>query len=797
MRSAGLKTRRSYRRDGGVFACAAAILVLCAPMASPARAQNANPLTDITGVAADQQLLMEADELRYDFDNKTVTALGGVQIYYGAYVLEAEKVTYFQSSGRLIASGGVWMLEPGGNVVTAETVDITDDFRDGFVERLNVMTIDRARFAAESAERQDGNLLIFRKGVYTACEPCLKNPSKPPLWQIKAARIIHDRQARTIYYENARLEFFGVPIAYTPFFFHADPTVKRKTGFLTPRFRESEALGSGISAPFFWNLAPNYDLTLTPTAFTKQGLLMEGEWRHRVLNGSYSVRAAGIFQGDKEVFVDDDGERLSGYRDFRGSLHTDANFAINSRWSTGWDLTIATDPTFNRDYSISGLTARDVPTTVYLTGISDRNFFDLRAYYFFVQRENTVENYDVVEDDKVVTKSYTHDDQAEQAAVHPVLDHNYVLDSSIFGGELSFDSNLTSLTRPESDRRPSRDGKMEYYAGIEGTYGRATTRASWRRELIAPGGQVLTPFTYLQADVAALSADDRPSDMASDELVVRGMPALGLQYEWPFLAMAGSSVHTFGPKAQIIVRPDEQHAGDLPNEDAQSLVYDDTTLFEWDKFSGYDRQEGGTRLNYALTYQGLFGNGASLDALFGQSIQLAGTNSFSEYDHALTGLGSGLDDDVSDYIGRITLNTGNGLSMTARGRFDDEDLTVNRSEVTAVAARGRNVASLGYAYIRDNPSTGAFDTRQEVSAGAAVALDSNWTVSGSLVYDIEAESRVTHSIGLAYDDECFSLSATYSDTREDYSDLVGGREVFLRINLRTLGEGQLSSSLDE
>ena len=214
-----------------------------------------------------------------------------------------------------MASGGVRLLEPGGNLVSAERLDITDDFRDAFVGSLNVVTTDRARFTAQTAERRDGNLTIFRKGIYTACEPCLEHPERPPFWQIKAARIIHDRAEQTIYYEDARLEFFGVPIAYTPIFFHPDPTVRRKTGFLTPSFVESDAIGVGVTTPFFWNLAPNYDVTFSPTILSRQGLLMQAQFRHRVLNGSYSIRGAGIFQLDKDAFVDDDGVSLSGDRD--------------------------------------------------------------------------------------------------------------------------------------------------------------------------------------------------------------------------------------------------------------------------------------------------------------------------------------------------------------------------------------------------------------------------------------------------------------------------------------------------
>ena len=759
---------------------AAPVLPVFAQIADPVAGQMDTSFGAQSGIGAGSQMLLEADELTYDFDRETVTATGGVQINYGKLVLDADRLTYDQRSGRLIASGGVRILEPGGNLIVADTLDITDDFADGFIESLNVFTIDRARFAAQAAERRGGNLMIFRKGVYTACEPCAKHPERPPLWQVKASRIIQDNTEKTIYYENARLEFYGVPVAYMPFFSHPDPTVKRKSGFLTPSYLQSDAIGFGVTTPYFWNLAPDYDLTLSPTFLTRQGLLMQTEWRQRLLSGSYSIQLAGIFQLDKEAFSEG-GNELSGYETFRGSVHSVGAFAFNQRWSYGWDINGVTDRTFNRDYLIPYALAQDLTSTVYLTGLSERNFFDARAYQFLVQREDTLE---LDSSGQLRAHSY----QAEQPIVHPVIDHNYILDTPVLGGEVKFDSNLTSLTRAESDiQYPPDPLPNQFYAGYAGTFTRATSRGSWERQFIAPGGQLVTPFAYLQADTSLLAFDEPALAGDSTELTSRVMPAVGVEYEYPILATLGSTVHTFGPKAQLIVRPNETHIGDIPNEDAQSLVFDDTSLFEWDKFSGYDRQEGGTRANVALVYHGLFPNGASVDALAGQSYQLDGENSFATLDNTLTGVGSGLDADVSDYVGRVTVNTGLGVAMTARGRFDSDDLTVNRSELSAVGSLGKNVASVGYAYIRQTPGTGIYDNRQEVNGAASIALPRNWSVLASAVYDVENNSGVSQSLGLSYNDECFDLSAVYTETNAPYSDLVASRQIFLKINLRTLG----------
>ena len=112
---------------------------------------------------------------------------------------------------------------------------------------------------------------MLQNGVYTACEACKNDPKKPPLWQVQAARIIHDQSEKMMYFEDARIEFFGVPLAWVPFMSAPDPTVKRKTGFLFPTLSSTSQYGFGVDTPYFWALAPNYDLTFAPMATTQAG----------------------------------------------------------------------------------------------------------------------------------------------------------------------------------------------------------------------------------------------------------------------------------------------------------------------------------------------------------------------------------------------------------------------------------------------------------------------------------------------------------------------------------------------
>ena len=163
-----------------------------------------------------------------------VAAVGNVQIYYNGSTVEADEVVYDQKTKRLQARGNVRMTEADGKITYGQFIDLTDDYRDGFVDSLRLETADDTRFAAARADRVKGNYTVMQNGVYTACEPCKDDPKKPPLWQIEAARIIHDNGEKMIYFEDARVEFFGVPLMYFPFMSSPDPSVTRKSGFLFP-----------------------------------------------------------------------------------------------------------------------------------------------------------------------------------------------------------------------------------------------------------------------------------------------------------------------------------------------------------------------------------------------------------------------------------------------------------------------------------------------------------------------------------------------------------------------------------
>ena len=154
-------------------------------VSNPLRFQQRPPQPKPPPVPANGPMLVQATEIKYDYTNNTVAAVGNVQIYYNGATIEADEVTYDQKTKRLLAQGNVRLTEADGKITYGQIIDLTDDYRDGFVDSLRLETADDTRFAAQRADRSQGNYTVLQNGVYTACEPCANDPKKPPLWQVQ------------------------------------------------------------------------------------------------------------------------------------------------------------------------------------------------------------------------------------------------------------------------------------------------------------------------------------------------------------------------------------------------------------------------------------------------------------------------------------------------------------------------------------------------------------------------------------------------------------------------------------
>lgn len=730
-----------------------------------------------------QPLYLQGDELIYDQGGNRVIARGNVEIYYNNYILTADQVIYDQSANTLTAVGNVVLKEPNGNIVRADRYTLTDDFRDGFVQSLSVTASDDTRIAAERATRRGGNTTVFTNGRFT---PCKSSEGVPPLWCISAGTIIHDQQAQTVTYQDAQFELFGVPILYTPYFEHADPSVKRKSGFLMPEFTGSETLGYGMTIPYYFALAPNYDFTFYPMYTSRQGVLWQGDWRHRLESGQYYVKMAGIDQDANDL--PSAITNRDQYEGWRGSIETKGLFSLSSWWKLGWDVTLESDETFRRFYKLDNILLTDRVNRVFVEGISDRNYMGVNLYHFgglMFDQEPFLFG------------------QSESYA-YPVIDYNYVFADPLVGGEVTWNTNVLSF----SDNQDPVSGN---YSNVTGSaqMNRVVTELNWRRRFTDPIGITYTPFGQLRGDLYQINNYvDPQATTALDASVVgetsmaRGMALGGITIAYPWVANSSYGSHVIEPIGQIITRQASVRQADLPNEDAMSLVFDDTNLFDWNKFSGYDRIETGTRANVGLQYTFQANYGGYARFLAGESYQVAGDNAYA--DVGLNSSGnpvfnpySGLETSRSDYVLGAYVAPFTGLQLISQSRFDQSDFGMRAQQAGAQVAFGPFSASGIYSYLSTDPTNGIYGYQSDLYSSLGIRITDRWSIAAAMRYDIDADQIASDMFQARYADECFVLTATYTDNYYHNPDIVDGQTLMLRFELKHLGEfGYATDSLD-
>jgi len=697
---------------------------------------------------------VEAGRITYNSRSQVATATGHVIIVYGRYVLVAKKVVYDQKLDRMRAVGEVRLREPGGNVLTADIAQLENHFRDGFARHLRLLLTNDSTIAAEYSRRSEGYLTVFDHVTYTRCKSCVTTTGAP-LWEIRSVKVTHDEKKHLIYHRDATFEFLGVPVFYTPYLSHPDPTVKRATGFLIPSFGLSNDYGLGVQVPYFINLAPNYDLTLRPVFTSRQGPLARAEFRHRTASGTYNIDAGGIYQLDT-------GLPAPGNRHFRGFVRTQGKFAINDHWNWGWDGTLTTDETFMRKYNISDRT--EIDNTVYLTGLKGRNYFRAELFQF--------------------QGLLSTDDNNTYPVVLPHVRYSYTFDQPVIGGELGLNADFYSLFRDQSVFSPP------YSTLDQGTsQTRTVADLHWQRRMVSGLGLIMTPFASARSyvDVTQGLPDPMTGIVSGTDTTATVLPTAGVDLRYPLVRADGLGSHVLTPVAQIITSPDSNTLNKIGNEDAIGLNFDSTSLFLHDHFTGYDQFETGTRANVGFLYNLMLPSGGFLRTSFGESLHVAGQNAFFT--------GSGLNKPRSDIVAAAAFQPTDSLRFYWQSRFDQTSLVLNSVETGIDFNYGPLTLSTDYVNVNAEPFYGRPLGQEQIWGTADLALGAGWKVFGGIRYDLALNRPVKQLIGFGYDCDCFAFRMYYKEDYASDRDIKTSRALMLSIEFRTLGSTTLGGGL--
>lgn len=708
-------------REALRLACAAVLLWL---LAGAGLAEDKSPVSK-AGLG-DAPIVFTADEVSHDRALAIVRASGNVEISHADLVLKADTVTYNQNLNLLTATGNIALVDPSGDVVFAEHMEVTGDLKNGIIEDFRALLRDGSRLAAAGGRRQYGNLTEMRKGVYSPCGLCPTDPSRAPLWQVKAVRILHDQQAKRIEYADAWLEFAGVPVLYTPYLSHPDPSVKRKSGFLVPGFGDDSTLGLIFEIPFFWVIDESKDATITPIITTKEGPVLALDYRQRLKQGKLEIEGSGTVDSDN---------------DFRGHVFSEFRYDIDNTWRGGIDFDRTIDDTYLRRYGFDN--ERTLTSRGFVEGFRGRNYLAINGYGFQSLQDDV--------------------DDATIPIVVPMLDYNHVGLPDRFGGRPTLDLNLAAFTREEGTNTQ-----------------RLSTRLGYEIPFRDPVGGVYTLSAALWGDGYHASNHDIEGETESFAGVTgRVWPQAALEWRMPFVRNGMDFDQVVEPVVQFVFSPIGGNSDEIPNEDSQDVELDENNIIGIDRFPGLDRVESGARINYGLGWELFRARGGSANAFVGQTYRIHADSSFEQ--------ASGLDGNLSDLVGSIDLSFPPWFNVNYRTRIDEADWQFARNEIGFEGGIRALYLSGNYVLFSEEQG-GEFGGREEIAVSLRSQFTRHWRGRIFGTRDLAAKRQLRFGLGLTYEDECFLIDTRLLREEFEDRDLEPRDSVFIRVALKTIGD---------
>ncbi|SFS09010.1 LPS-assembly protein LptD [Yoonia litorea] len=635
-----------------------------------------------------------ADSVRLTADGRLV-AEGNVEAFYGDTRLTASRVVYDPETDRLRLDGPIVIRAEDGTILTANQADIDPTLENGILQGARIVLDQQLQIVANQLDRQEGRFSQLYKTSATSCRVC---GDRPPLWEIRAERVIHDDISRQLYFQNASFLIRGVPVIWLPRMRLPDPTLSRATGLLVPQQRNTNRLGFGLKLPYFITLGDSRDLTLTPYISPETRTL---EWRYRQAFRNGFLRAEGAFSDDT-LF---DGTRAY--------LFAEGDFALSGGYQLAFDIESTSDAGYLSAYNYSEKDRLD--SAISLTKVTDDQLFQTRLTFFETLR----------------------DDESRASLPPIVADLSYTgrkagPDGSVFVYEAGLDAAYrTSNVAGDAGRDLLRAGG---YAG-------------WQKDWVLRNGMLITATTGARADVFAVA-----DDPAFESVALRFVPSANLTLRWPLIQnSAGGTVQIIEPVAQLAWA--ESFGDRPPNEDSTRTELDRANLLALSRFAGEDAVQTGVQAAAGLVWSRYGAKGLDTTLTVGRILRQEADDRFTP--------SSGLEEAQSDWLIAGQIVAEGGFLFDARSLWDDDDgLNVADSRITW--RNDWITLGANYIWQGPDASENRPDTISEWTVDSAFALSDAWTVDLDARYDIAADRPVSAGIGLEWRNECVTIDVSAS-----------------------------------
>ena len=694
--------------------------------------ENAFAQNNKKALSNSENINFTSDNIEVNESTNVTTATGNVIITSDNRKITADKVEYNQNTDKAIAIGNVILTEQDGSIYESNKVTLTNQFKSIVAIPLYAKLADKSYITAKEFSKNDLGESFFNEGIYSACE-CNVKDGETPIWRIESKQIKHDPLTQTVNLSHPVLKIFSMPIYYLPYLSIPDWTVKRKSGFLTPKFGYSQQNRLHIKIPYYYapENNPTWDMTFTSHQNGKTGHTDQLNIRKEYETTSFETN---IYKGNLNTNKAD-GDNVFGI-----------NLVAKSKLKNDWNMTLqgkyADQETFMRRYGFDGDST--YKSYINLEKLNENSISNIEIY--------NIQNLDETESNNEPTLA-------------PSISHHIFNDNEKYNYDIKLKAHSIYNDEGYDIKRWSGLGEINKKLNFN--------------NLILEGDINLGLDLY---SIQGRPSTDSNNNKYIDRLSTGFSIAASKQYDY----VNENIGIIFEPKIQLSSVFSTDRTDEVPNRDSSEFKLDQANLFLNNQYQGRDNVQKNDRVNLGLTSMIITEEFGDINFFLGQSQKISGTQK---------NINNINQNRQSHIINSINWNPNKLFNISWFALYNHHDFKSDTSDLNLKGTIDSWNYSASHRSVDGGFVSNETD-REELSLEISKNFE-NWKTAYKRTYDLnnDKDELIGETLGLEYTgsgymfDNCLTILFEYkSEGGIADRDLLPEDSVYLTFSFRNLGD---------